>query len=122
MSREDELVLRTAKGTLAVGSAESLRRGMEEVSRLTGGSSGGGRFSYVFGFDGHVRSGHVYPEKELLRLAAEAAELLTTLELHLSNSPATQGARTFLETLAALPDAKPLPRPSDARGSGKPEG
>ena len=101
---DEELVLRTEWGDLPLGSAEALRRGLRDVARLTGGSSGGGRWSFVFGFDGYGLSESIYPQEQLVRIAAEAADIREVLAYQLSDD-----ARAFLDRLVGLPHAKPGP-------------
>jgi hypothetical protein len=92
---EDQMILRTPSGDIPLGSAEEVRGAMADISRLTGGSSGGGRWSYVFAAAGN--ESRMISGEELKRLPEEAADLRAAHGDELS-----ERARAFLDRLATL--------------------
>src|SRR5437016_3687496 len=75
-------------------SADDVRAAMAAICKLTG-SSGGGRWSTVFGFADNP--GFAWSAEYKQRLAIEAADLRTTVGSRLADV-----AKTFLDTLIAL--------------------
>jgi hypothetical protein len=92
---KEELVLVTPTGEVRLGSADEARGAMADISELTGGSSGGGRWSRVFGVADC--SPRVISAADLTLLAAEAADLRATLSEDLSSR-----SKVFLDRLASL--------------------
>ena len=82
-------------GDIVLGSTDEVRDAMADISKLTGGSSGVGRYSRVFGIDDP--NPRVISSADLTLLAAEAADLRARLGDDLSHR-----AKVFLDRLATV--------------------
>lgn len=92
------LVLRAADGReVALGTEEELRQALVDMSAATGGSSGMGRWSFLFG----LRPERAMPSDEVTRLAREAADFQQTCGAGLSEQTIE-----LLERLATLDPAQ----------------
>jgi hypothetical protein len=80
---------------VVVGTSEEVRPAMDEIARLTGGSSGGGRMSYLFGLWDAARAEEAWRGPGMPRLAMDAAYALETLGDQLSDE-----TKAFLRGLA----------------------
>jgi hypothetical protein len=89
----DDLILQFVAGPVNLGPVTDFEAAMSEVRRVTGGSSGRGRWSFVFGLTPHSTTVPVPPG----RLAAEAADLRAELGGFLSEE-----TKRFLDRLAEI--------------------
>lgn len=94
---DEEVYIRTPSHKVSLGRQSDVRLAANEILWLTGGSSGGGRWSFVFRLM-DAQPEHQFPDDEILvRIAHEADDLRGRLGNELS--PA---GRAFLDRLANL--------------------
>lgn len=93
MTTDDDAVLHISDArTITLGTRDELTATMRQISDATGGSSGAGRWSRVFG----LLPGAQLDATEFERLTLEAAELLAMLHDQLDDD-----ARELLRRLAS---------------------
>jgi len=90
-----EHTLETPSGSVVLGSTEEVTAAMESIAGVTGGSSGAGRWSHVFGVG--YESGRFADGDVVEAIAREAADLRAAL-----GDLADESAKLFLDRLAAL--------------------
>ena len=93
---DEEVYLRTPRWVIPIGLQSEVRAACREITDLTGGSSGGGRWSRVFGLmDAHIEN--ACSDSALADIAEEARDLRAAFEDSLPDQ-----ARRFLDRLAVL--------------------